>query len=185
MASLYAILGVEQSASLEDIKAAYRRAALRMHPDKAPGRTQQHQQQLLEDPPATAAGLASAAATHGTPAAAAAGSSNEPAAVPAAALFLEVQRAWEVLQDPQRRREYDRQLALDASRQEVHINEEVALSEMGLESVEGGQRCYAWPCRCGGQFLLPLEACTDDGSIEAVIVPCSTCSLHIQVATLR
>jgi Ca-activated chloride channel family protein len=64
----YAVLGVSRNASLEDIRRAYREAALRLHPDKnvQPGDTE---------------------------------------------LFLEVNRAYEVLADPERRGEYDLELS--------------------------------------------------------------------------
>jgi Ca-activated chloride channel family protein len=64
----YAILGVPRNASQEDLRRAYREAALRLHPDKnvAPGDTE---------------------------------------------LFLETNRAYEVLIDPESRRKYDLELA--------------------------------------------------------------------------
>jgi Ca-activated chloride channel family protein len=64
----YAILGVPRTASVDQLRRAYREAALRLHPDKNvnPGETEQ---------------------------------------------FLEIGRAFEALNDPERRAEYDRQLA--------------------------------------------------------------------------
>ena len=64
----YAVLGVPRNASAEDIRRAYREAALRLHPDKNAG------------PEATE-------------------------------LFLQVNRAYEILIDPERRACYDEQLA--------------------------------------------------------------------------
>jgi len=63
----YAILGIPRSASVEDIRRAYREAALRLHPDKNPGEE-------------------------------------------AAELFLQVNRAYEVLSDGEQRSAYDQQL---------------------------------------------------------------------------
>jgi Ca-activated chloride channel family protein len=64
----YAILGIPRSASVEDIRRAYREAALRLHPDKNPGEE-------------------------------------------AAELFLQVNRAYEVLSDSAQRSAYDQQLS--------------------------------------------------------------------------
>jgi len=63
----YALLGIPRTASLDQLRRAYREAALRLHPDRnvSPGETE---------------------------------------------LFLEIGRAFEILSDPQRRAEYDRQL---------------------------------------------------------------------------
>jgi len=63
----YAILGIPRSASVEDIRRAYREAALRLHPDKNPGEE-------------------------------------------AAELFLQVNRAYELLSDSEQRSAYDQQL---------------------------------------------------------------------------
>ena len=63
----YAILGIPRSASVEDIRRAYREAALRLHPDKNPGEE-------------------------------------------AAELFLQVNKAYELLSDSEQRSAYDQQL---------------------------------------------------------------------------
>ena len=63
----YAILGIPRSASVEDIRRAYREAALRLHPDKNPGEE-------------------------------------------AAELFLQINKAYEVLSDAAQRSAYDQQL---------------------------------------------------------------------------
>jgi hypothetical protein len=147
----YEVLGVPPAATVEEIRAAYRQAALRLHPDKAASSSRQ--QQGLQNPPPPAPNSD----------------------------FLLVQQAWEVLQDGARRAEYDRQLALAAAAQQVHVNETVMLREMGREELEG-QPCHAWPCRCGGAFLL-----LDDDAAAAeggeLLVPCTTCSLHTRVLT--
>ena len=93
----------------------------------------------------------------------------------------------QVLQDPVLRAAYDRRRALHAARQQVAINETVEWEEMEAE----GQRCHAWPCRCGGAFLLLDEDAQAAGGGTAeeegaaappeLVVPCSTCSLHIRV----
>ena len=138
----YAALGVAPGAEGEEVRRAYRAAALRTHPDKDVG-----------------GGAASGAE------------------------YLRVQAAWEALGDPARRAAYDRQLALEAARQEVAVSETVALAEMGVASVEG-QACRSWPCRCGGAYYLPEEevAAAAEGGAQELLVPCSTCSLYIRAA---
>jgi DnaJ-class molecular chaperone len=65
MSNLYEVLGVEQGASTEEIKAAYRRAAMKHHPDRNQGDDEAH------------------------------------------AAFQDVQQAYDVLSDPEKRVEYD------------------------------------------------------------------------------
>lgn len=89
-----------------------------------------------------------------------------------------------MLQDAEQRAAYDRQLALQAAAENVHINETVPLEDMDAEEVDG-QACLAWPCRCGGSYLVLAEeaeaaAAGADGQAAELIVPCTTCSLNIR-----
>lgn len=175
----YAVLGVPSTASADEIKQAFRQAALRLHPDKA--------------------GAAAASAAAGAAAGVASGSgSGACVAAAAAEEYHRVQQAWEVLQDADKRAAYDRQLALAAAAAQVHINETVPLAELAEEAVDG-LPCRAWPCRCGGSYYLLDEdaqaaqaaAAADAAQAAAagaaqarpaeLVVPCSTCSLHIRV----
>ncbi|KAL4447502.1 hypothetical protein ABPG75_004721 [Micractinium tetrahymenae] len=179
----YAVLGVAPGASAEDIRRAYRQAALRLHPDKA-----------------AAAGGAGGGGDGGPGGGGSVEDSSEPAAAGGDDFWL-VQQAWEVLQDPSQRAAYDRQRALAAAAQEVHVHESVALEEMEPETVEG-QACHSWPCRCGGAYFVLVEdaqaaagaargaeeggrgGAGSGGAAAAhaeLAVPCSTCSLHIRV----
>lgn len=152
----YAVLGLQPDASAEDIKQAFRQAALRLHPDRLPGRSTHSSSLSAGDSP-----------PHG----------------PAAAQFLQVQAAWAALGDPASRGNYDRQRTLRALRQAVHIHDHVALLDMEPVADVGGsgQAGFSWPCRCGGAFLL-LAADLSSAAAE-VAVPCCTCSLHICVVT--
>lgn len=144
--SWYEVLGVSPAATTEEIRSAYRKAALRLHPDKASSSSRQPQ------PPPLA---------------------------PASSDFLLVQQAWEVLQDGGRRAAYDQQLAQAAAASEVHVDETVLLRQMEREELQG-QDCREWPCRCGGAFVL-LEADAAMAEGGDLLVPCTTCSLHIRV----
>lgn len=238
MASLYEVLGVPQAASAAEIKAAYRRAVLQLHPDKQPQQQPQQQPQLGQGQgqlPKAALVATGASGAGGEAAEAAAAAAN----TAASEAFHLVQAAWEVLGDPISRADYDRQLALEAARRDVHVSDELALTEVAALSAEHwgsaagngggagsgvecsgeadggevgagvdgagdlaegtveveGERCFAWPCRCGGLFVLPLAECGDLGSsgdgtgaaaaAAHIVVPCSTCSLHVLVVTDR
>ena len=75
----YAVLGVPPTASSDEIRQAFRQAALRLHPDKAA---------------AAAAAAAAGGVQEGDPGGANAGSVQAPAA--AAEEYRKVQQAWEV-----------------------------------------------------------------------------------------
>lgn len=161
----YAVLGVAPVAGAEEIRRAYRQAALRLHPDKAGSGS---------------GDVAGSCRGDGVGAGATAGDE-----------FWLVQQAWEALQDPGRRAAYDRQRALATVAQEVPIHESVELEEMEPGDAEG-LPCRCWPCRCGGAYLLldddvatASAAAAGDGAAgplpAELAVPCSTCSLHIRV----
>ena len=143
----YAALGVDPSATPEDIKSAFHQAALRLHPDKNKD------------------------------------SSN--------ADFFIVQRAWDVLGDPELRATYDQHRAVAASHAAVHIADHIALDDMDRQSLVVDSEpssivSYSWPCRCGGAYLileadLILSSSRRRSSCDEMVVACSTCSLHIAV----
>lgn len=85
MPDLYKILKVNRSASIEEIKASYRKLAMKYHPDRNPG------------------------------------------CKSAEAKFKEVQHAWEVLSDPERRARYD---ATGETDQKILANETAAIAGM-------------------------------------------------------
>ena len=116
----YAILGVSQSASDEEIKHAYRALALRYHPDSRTG-----------DSPTT--------------------------------LFHEVQMAYAVLSDPNRRRAYDRLRTEAGVGEEAALSWEIHLSQSELSSLYDEQMLYLLteirPAAVEGGKRLPLNLC--------------------------
>ena len=108
--------------------------------------------------------------------------------------FLEVQAAWEVLRDPERRGEYDRAVArAEVRRRAVEdrctFYDEVELEDLetrteavpgaGAGAASGEEVSYVFPCRCGELFSLTAEEVCGLG--EAVAVPCASCSLFLRV----
>lgn len=159
----YEVLAVPPIASADAIRSAYRQAALRLHPDKA-----------------AAAGAGSGGAGD---APSSNGDGSEAAPSDAADAFTRVQQAWWVLQDGGRRAAYDRELALAEAAADVPIYDTVPLSDASSERHIDGAHCLAWPCRCGGEFLLLAEdaAAAGAGGAPEILVPCCTCSLHLRV----
>lgn len=141
--TLYQILDVLPAASEQEIKAAYRQAVLRLHPDKS--------------------------AAHRAPA--------------DTAKYQEVQRAWQVLNDPILRAAYDQQLALEAAQQHVFPSQTVRFNDMEEAGFTGDpgdpDMLWEYPCRCGGVYLLDD---TTDVTRGSVLLPCDTCSLNIEVS---
>lgn len=130
----YQTLGVDPTARVDEIKAAFRQAALRLHPDKETG------------------------------------SEDE---------FVKIQQAWAILSDPTSRAAYDRELAVYAARNIVHISDSIAACDMEPGRTDDGDCILSWPCRCGGAYVVLEEEMEHDGA--EVAVQCSTCSLHIEV----
>jgi diphthamide biosynthesis protein 4 len=144
----YEILGVPPTASVEEIKTAFRQAALRLHPDKT-------------------------------------GTRNE-------SEFLKIQHAWDILSNSDTKAVYDVQRAAAAAREAVHITDNILIKDMESGTTEGGEAMVSWPCRCGGAYAVLEEELyssitdhknggeSENNSCE-VVLPCSTCSLHILV----
>ena len=195
----YATLGIDPGASQEDVRRAFRAAALRTHPDKAGGA-------------ATTAAVASGGdGGNGNDRLAAAGGMGrlqQPLQRPSQRCqeqqqqqqqdeYLRVQAAWAVLSSPASRAEYDRQLALQAAASQVALADTLPLSALQLQMIDG-EECLTWPCRCGGCYAVAAEeaaaataeeaAAAADGSSAAqrahggeLLLPCTTCSLHMLV----
>jgi Ca-activated chloride channel family protein len=116
----YAILGVSQSATDEEIKHAYRGLARRYHPDS-----------WVEQTPTT--------------------------------IFHEVQTAYAVLSDPDRRRDYDRQQAESDVSEEAALDWETHLSQTRICSLHEEQMLYLlveiWPTAAARGQRLSLNLC--------------------------
>jgi diphthamide biosynthesis protein 4 len=155
----YEILGVPPTASLEEIKTAFRHAALRLHPDKKISTEND-----TED-------------------------------------FIKIQQAWDVLSSSESRAVYDVQRATAEARAAVHITDTILVGNMESGTTENGEAIVSYPCRCGGTYAVLEEelgrqqhdtlSADGAGEIEKqnnknsppgdIVVPCSTCSLHILV----
>jgi diphthamide biosynthesis protein 4 len=109
------------------------------------------------------------------------GGDDEAGAAAAAALFVRVQRAWEVLRDPSARAAYDagrrerRAAAAARAAKLAVVAEEVPLAEMDAADGRGGERTYG--CRCGDAFRLTAEDVAD----RVTVLDCPTCCLRIRV----
>mmetsp|Transcript_43677 Transcript_43677/g.130938 ORF Transcript_43677/g.130938 Transcript_43677/m.130938 type:complete len:200 (-) Transcript_43677:431-1030(-) len=165
--SLYHVLGVDDDASDEQLRAAYRRLCLRLHPDKSNATGQ------AEAAVAAARGVDHGGCEGGGTSCAGA---DPPLAPEASARFHEVQRAYEVLRDPRLREVHDRERMLAAQRAVLSFQDELDLDEMD-ECKEA--ESYMYDCRCGDVYVLPkreLLAVTAN-----IALPCATCSNHILV----
>ena len=162
----YEILGVSPTASFEEIKTAFRQAALRLHPDKL-----KHAGITVDE-----------------------------------TQFLKLCQAWDILGNSETRAVYDVQRSAAEARAAVHITDTIVLDDMEYGSTDDGEVIFSCPCRCGGVYAVLEDELTtlqqsrikeeeerkDGGAQQAgiennsnttseVVVPCSTCSLHILV----
>uniref|UniRef100_A0A7S3PA94 Diphthamide biosynthesis protein 4 n=1 Tax=Aplanochytrium stocchinoi TaxID=215587 RepID=A0A7S3PA94_9STRA len=82
--------------------------------------------------------------------------------------FLQVQEAWEILRDPEKRRQYDLQLGLGSNATEVDLDD---------IPYNGEKEVFDYKCRCGDSILITV------GNLEEGLdlFECSSCSLRIHV----
>ena len=164
----YAVLGVAVGATPTEIKAAYRQAVLRLHPDKAlAGGTNNNSSQYEEVQAAWQVRLFQLCVPN----------------ITAHLAGITLVTLPQVLRDPALKVVYDQQLALEQLKQQVFISQTVTVDEMQSMAGDptlGGDSYFSYPCRCGGCFQ--VEEGTLDGLDDSIIVQCDTCSLHIQVS---
>lgn len=108
---------------------------------------------------------------------------------PGAADFTEVQRAWDVLRDPQARAAYDAERARDGGlsptqrealfARATHVSGTITEDDLDYPDDDsgGGAGAPTFRCRCGD--AIPVEA---GGS--GAVVSCSSCSLRYRVELL-
>ncbi|KAH6563702.1 hypothetical protein BASA50_002049 [Batrachochytrium salamandrivorans] len=86
--------------------------------------------------------------------------------------FQQVAEAWEILQDPTKRREHDAYLSNLGRLGPVQDSIDV----QAMEYDEGHDVFYS-PCRCGGRFEISVSELQGEEEIEAI--ECSQCSLFV------
>eukprot|EP00741_Cyanophora_paradoxa_P019374 tig00021127_g18702.t1 len=93
--------------------------------------------------------------------------------------FVEVQRAWETLRDPEARKAYDEALAAAEAAEQITIADELQLSDMDRTTNEDGSTAFLHPCRCGEAYVAAAaELAAGPGE---VLVACSGCSFHVRI----
>lgn len=113
--------------------------------------------------------------------------------------FLDVQKAWEVLSDPQTRSTYDREL-IASKLDSVPIADEINLSDATIDRSSDDFEILH-PCRCGDCFAITFSELAEIGfrldengglldgeTLEnsdlenaSITIPCSSCSLKINL----
>ncbi|KAI8393960.1 uncharacterized protein BYT42DRAFT_552884 [Radiomyces spectabilis] len=83
-------------------------------------------------------------------------------------------KAWEVLRNAEKRRQYDLELKASRSRQQISINAEIDLDDMEYDEEN---RVYFSPCRCSGFY----EITENDLERGVEIVGCDLCSLRVRI----
>ena len=152
MATHYDVLGVDPTASLEEIKAAFRVLALQLHPDKVNNNNNNNnnkQQSLSQQQPPPQSKVD----------------------------FVRIQQAWDCLRA--NRGQYDEELARKA-RQTTSLEEaaiEIKISELQPTNKDNDDddNILVYNCRCGDVVEVWPEDITDIGK-ESVLVECSGCS---------
>lgn len=87
--------------------------------------------------------------------------------------FLDIQKAWSVLRDPQSRKEYDALLSCEEHR-EVLLYDSISVSDLNYDACNS---VYSYQCRCGGFYLVAVSELLP----PKIYVECDECSLSIQI----
>jgi diphthamide biosynthesis protein 4 len=155
----YEILGVKENATLEEIKSAYRKMVLILHPDKKVSRKDKN---LLGTPNTTQ--------------------------ITDEENFNLIQLAWECLRDEQLRYNYNDELQRKREKQNLIYNKAtlVHLHEMHREEVDcendlgyiETQYIFSYKCRCGDTFEIFEDEISADGNS---VFECQSCTLAINI----
>lgn len=156
----YRTLGVDRTASLSEIRRAYRRLALACHPDKAPSESPLAGRPAAADPMAEAADSA-----------------------PMAVSFEAISRAYDLVGSEHARRIYDELLAGEQMRLEGSISFSVLYRDLSFEPADDGSDSaeFSVPCRCGGAF----RGTAGELSQGFNVFGCDQCSQCIEIVKER
>lgn len=106
--------------------------------------------------------------------------------------FQEIDFAWKILRDPEKRKQYDAEMQQQRFNGEPIVHERLHCNEFEFDSES---KLYVYPCRCGGVFLLPEEfSPTADAENESnpkynsnnneeddIYIECDECSFVLQL----
>ncbi|KAM4720999.1 dnaJ homolog subfamily C member 24 isoform 1-T2 [Rhinophrynus dorsalis] len=87
--------------------------------------------------------------------------------------FIEINQAWKILGDVEKKREYDLQQREAELTRMWPVDTKVHLEEMSWDTDE---ELYAFPCRCGGRYLI-----AENELQHSSLVNCDSCSLIIEI----
>lgn len=146
MEDYYSILDVAENAELSEIKLKYQSLVKKYHPDKQ-----------------TQSFLTKACVKN-------IGEDNSNSRC-----FHLIQNAWKTLSDETLRRQYDSNLKQQRFEKQIHVFDEIKLSEMEVRMSVENDKIYFHYCRCGGEFMF------DDISKLSVVLQCENCSSYIRV----
>lgn len=90
----------------------------------------------------------------------------------------ELNKAWDILKDPDSKRVYDEQM------EQSYIDTGVTIFEtLNVNDLENNEfdDIMSYKCRCGGLFLVPKSTVLDTNVTEPILFPCDDCSLFIEI----
>lgn len=95
------------------------------------------------------------------------------------AACAELNKAWNVLKDPDSKKMYDEQIEQNNIDTEVSIFETLSVADLEDDNED---EALSYRCRCGGLFLVPKSMILNvRHQTEHLLFPCDDCSLFIEL----